>query len=188
MTGDFDGYRFTPDSGVLSAYGTKLPYAAQTYSGVRDRVISVAWLRTKNDRGGFRCMMSVPAELSLKETADGPRVALLPVRELWDHLTDETELPADGGAGELSLGGSPCAIKIERSPGAAPAAVSIGGTRIGPFVGNAPSLFIIDHGIVEYYSSDGLLYGAVEAEEDVLSKTFDPGDADARITVYRKRN
>ena len=186
MTGDFDGYRFTPDSGVLSAYATKLPYAAQTWSGVRDRVISVAWLRTKNDRGGFRCMMSVPAELSLKETADGPRVAMRPVRELWDHLSDETELPADGGAGELPLGGSPCAIKIERGPGAAPAEVRIGVTRIGPGDGPAPSLFTVDHGIIEYYSSDGLLYGAVEAEEDVLSKTFDPGPGAVSIKVLRR--
>ena len=185
MTGGFDGYRFTPDSGVLSAYDTKLPYAAQTYSGVRDRVISVAWLRTKNDRGGFRCMMSVPAELSLKDTADGPRIAFRPVRELWGHLTDEKTLSADGNVGEIPLGGGSCAIKIERSPGAAPAEVRIGGTRIGPFEGNAPSLFIIDHGIVEYYCSDGLVYGALEAEEDLLSKTFDPGEGASRIAVYR---
>ena len=52
--------------------------------------------------------------------------------------------------------------------------------------GPAPSLFTVDHGIIEYYSSDGLLYGAVEAEEDVLSKTFDPGPGAVSIKVLRR--
>ena len=59
MTGSFDGYKFTPDSEVLMAYETKLPYAAQTYEGVEDRTILVSWLRTENDRGGYRGMMAI---------------------------------------------------------------------------------------------------------------------------------
>ena len=60
------------------------------------------------------------------------------------------------------------------------------GTRIGTGDGPAPSLFTVDHGIIEYYSSDGLLYGAVEAEEDVLSKTFDPGPGAVSVKVLRR--
>ena len=50
MTGEFDGYKFKPDGCRKSGYSSVLPYAAQTFSGVDDRVISMAWLRMKNDR------------------------------------------------------------------------------------------------------------------------------------------
>ena len=43
-----------------------------------------------------------------------------------------------------------------------------------------------EHFIKWKYSSDGLLYGAVEAEEDVLSKTFDPGPGAVSIKVLRR--
>ena len=33
-----------------------------------------------------------------------------------------------------------------------------------------PAIVIIDHGLVEYFSENGLVYGAVETEENVLSK------------------
>ena len=47
------------------------PYAAQTYANVPERVISVAWLRMKDDTRGFHSMMAIPAELSLRRTPDG---------------------------------------------------------------------------------------------------------------------
>lgn len=42
MTGEFDGYKFKPDGCRKSGYSSVLPYAAQTFSGVDDRVISMA--------------------------------------------------------------------------------------------------------------------------------------------------
>lgn len=80
--GSFDGRTFTPETEVLEAYATTLPYAAQTYAGVSDRVISVAWLRMDNDRGNYRGMMSLPAELSLVKRGTEYRIAFRPVREL----------------------------------------------------------------------------------------------------------
>ena len=82
MLGAFDGFRFTPETPVLMAYATRLPYAAQTYANVPERVISVAWLRMKDDTRGFHSMMAIPAELSLRRTPDGIRLAFQPVREL----------------------------------------------------------------------------------------------------------
>ena len=73
--GDFDGSRFLPETGRLCAYTGTLPYAAQTYSGTGRRVLSVAWLRTKNAGLPYTGMMSIPAELSLTHTAYGLRVA-----------------------------------------------------------------------------------------------------------------
>ncbi len=82
MIGSFDGSHFTPKSKIQSAYSTKLPYAAQTYSGVSGRVISVAWLRMHNSRGCYRGVMSLPAELSLVRQKDDIKIAFCPVREL----------------------------------------------------------------------------------------------------------
>lgn len=75
MLGAFDGFRFTPETPVLMAYATRLPYAAQTYANVPERVISVAWLRMKDDTRGFHSMMAIPAELSC---AARPTVSALP--------------------------------------------------------------------------------------------------------------
>lgn len=101
MTGDFDGYHFTPDSGVKAAYLTKLPYAAQTYAGCGDRVISVSWLRTQSDQGNTRGIMALPAELSLVRTEDDMVICFEPVKELQKHRipVDIRALePADNGA------------------------------------------------------------------------------------------
>lgn len=80
--GDFDGYCFTPTSQRLYAYANRLGYAAQTYSGIQDRVISQTWLRTKNHNDTYTGLMGIPVELGIKTTTYGERLTLTPVREL----------------------------------------------------------------------------------------------------------
>jgi hypothetical protein len=63
---------------------------------------------------------------------------------------------------ELKLSGHPAAI------------VADGGRTI----------IIIDHGIIEYISEDGLKYKAVEAEEDILDKSFKLTSESGEIIVY----
>ncbi len=169
MIGSFDGYRFVPESDVLSAYDTVLAYAAQTYAGVGDRVISVAWHRTSNDKGGFRGMMSIPAELSLRNTPAGLRISFQPVRELWERFTDVTELTGSEGTVEHKLSGHPIVAKIDWET-KVPAVLQVGKTKIMINKTDVPTIVIIDHGLVEYFSENGLVYGAVETEENVLSK------------------
>lgn len=82
--GVFDGRKFWAQGNRQKAYGTKLPYAAQTYSGVQGRVISVPWLRTHNSGRNFRGVMGLPRELSLIRTTEGLRLSQKPVRE-WDE-------------------------------------------------------------------------------------------------------
>lgn len=79
--GQFDGYKFETDGVRHNAYLTGLPYAAQTYSGVEDRVISVPWLRTLNVGRLYTGMMGIPRELGLVKRGDEPVLTLLPVRE-----------------------------------------------------------------------------------------------------------
>ena len=162
MTGSFDGYKFTPESEVLMAYETKLPYAAQTYEGVEDRTILVSWLRTENDRGGYRGMMAIPMELSLIRTEAGLRIKQTPVREFWDSFKTREVMRIKDDTYELKLSGHPAAI------------VADGGRTI----------IIIDHGIIECISEDGLKYKAVEAEEDILDKNFKLRSESGEIIVY----
>ena len=144
------------------AYETKLPYAAQTYEGVEDRTILVSWLRTENDRGGYRGMMAIPMELSLIRTEAGLRIKQTPVREFWDSFKTREVMRIKDDTYELKLSGHPAAI------------VADGGRTI----------IIIDHGIIEYISEDGLKYKAVEAEEDILDKNFKLRSESGEIIVY----
>lgn len=84
--GTFDGYSFTVEEDRKEAYKAPLPYAAQTYSGVEDRVISVAWLRTRHEGHLYTGAMALPRELSLKKTQKGYELALSPVREFLNCL------------------------------------------------------------------------------------------------------
>ena len=116
--GDFDGYRFTPESGRLCAYaetGSRIPYAAQTFSGTEGRVISVAWFRLPNRNKPYTGMMSIPAEFSLVQTENGLRLRAPYVKELeafrreLGHFTDFSQpipLPEDGAwLLDISAGG-----------------------------------------------------------------------------------
>lgn len=63
--GDFDGRSFTLNGRRRMAYGTRIPYAAQTYSGISGRTVSVAWLRTRHEGRLYTGAMALPRELSL---------------------------------------------------------------------------------------------------------------------------
>ena len=51
-----------------------------------------------------------------------------------------------------------------------PAVLQVGETKIMFNKTDVPAIVIIYHGLVEYFSENGLVYGAVETEENVLSK------------------
>jgi len=149
--GEFDGYKFTPETEVLEGYKTKLGYAAQTFAGVDDRTIHVTWYRTENDKGGFRGMMSIPTELSLVETDKGLRIAFKPVRELWECFNETETIALDGGSCKVNPDGKPVVLIIEYESG-------------------VTEVRILDHGIIECFSEGGTSYTAVEAEEHILNK------------------
>ena len=200
MLGDFDGRRFKPETEVLEGYKTKLGYAAQTYAGVEDRTIHVAWYRTENDKGGFRGLMSIPTELSLVETKDGLRIAFKPVRELWDRFKlEETVTLVNGKDGERSLdedsakqfcgggiirsNGKTTAIVLECESGRS-AEVCISDTKICIIGSDKPAILIIDHGIIECFSEDGTNYTAVEGEEDILYQDICIKGGVKKVSLY----
>jgi len=84
--GEFDGYHFEPDDQRHTAYITKLPYAAQTFSNTRDRVISIPWLRIKNDGRLFTSSYGIPTELSYVCRNGEYLLVQKPVREFFEQL------------------------------------------------------------------------------------------------------
>ena len=82
MLGSFDGKTFTPETPKLPGHRGRGFYAAQTYSDAPDgRRIQIGWLQAPSPGMSFNQCMSLPLELSLKRTADGPRLAWQPASE-----------------------------------------------------------------------------------------------------------
>ncbi len=75
-----DEVRIVGNRGNL--YTTKLPYAAQSYSNVNDRVIIVPWLRVLTPSLLSTGAMGLPREVDMV----GNRLSLIPIREFLDEL------------------------------------------------------------------------------------------------------
>ena len=63
--------------------------AAISETGVPDRIISIAWLRTKNHGENWHGMMSVPRELTLGEDEEGFYIRQSFVREAAPYIRTE---------------------------------------------------------------------------------------------------
>jgi fructan beta-fructosidase len=83
MVGRFDGATFTPETPKLKGHLGRGYYAAQTFSHEpKGRVVQVGWFQTATPGMPFNQSMSLPNELGLVETGDGPRMTWTPGREL----------------------------------------------------------------------------------------------------------
>lgn len=83
--GSFDGTRFQPEHTRLPGHRGRGFYAAQTFSDIPasdGRRIQFGWFQTETKGMPFNQSMTMPLELRLTTTADGPRLTFTPVREL----------------------------------------------------------------------------------------------------------
>lgn len=83
--GTFDGTRFQPERTRLPGHRGRGFYAAQTFSDISaadGRRIQLGWFQTETRGMPFNQSMTVPLELRLTDTSDGPRLKFTPVREL----------------------------------------------------------------------------------------------------------
>jgi len=111
VLGQFDGRRFRPETGKLrNRFGDY--YAAQTFSDTPDgRRVQIGWGRDVAFPGmPFNQQMTLPCELALRPTPEGPRLFARPVAELeklrvksqtWRDLGPGAGDPLAGLAGEL---------------------------------------------------------------------------------------
>lgn len=82
--GEFDGYQFQTDGVRHAAYINKIAYAAQTYSNIGNRVISVPWLRFPNRGRNYTGAMGLPREFSVAYKNGEKVLRQEPVREYED--------------------------------------------------------------------------------------------------------
>lgn len=203
--GTFDGCAFELEEDRKEAYQTRLPYAAQTYSGVKDRVISVAWLRTRHEEQLYTGAMALPRELSLRRTEQGYRIVLTPVREFYKALEKEkqeektTALHWEGGVekpvymtsvfrGEqgketrISLSGNEIYLSADRKT------LSFMGNEY-PFTEKLDSLSLFaDKGILEITANNDIIYLTFETCNYRLTGEVDYDGESADITVSTVKN
>jgi sucrose-6-phosphate hydrolase SacC (GH32 family) len=97
QVGSFDGERFTPETPKLSGHRGRGFYAAQTFSDIPSsdgRRIQIGWLQAPSPGMPFNQCLSVPLELGLAKTPDGPRLRWSPVKELERLRVSSQVFPA----------------------------------------------------------------------------------------------
>ncbi|HEY1687115.1 MAG TPA: glycoside hydrolase family 32 protein [Tepidisphaeraceae bacterium] len=97
--GNFDGKQFTAETSPLHALWGEGFYAAQTFnSEPQGRRVQIGWMQTATPGMPFNQSMSLPMELKLVSTADGPRLTRTPVKEL-ESLRDRAFVVPPQGIG-----------------------------------------------------------------------------------------
>jgi len=123
--GSFDGKEFKPEIGPIRGdYGGNF-YAAQTWTNSPDsRRVQIAWMAGGRFPGmPFNQQQSFPCVLTLRKTANGPRLFRWPVREIEGiyarsiELADHTLKPGDNPLSDIS--GDLFDIEMEVAPGKA---------------------------------------------------------------------
>ena len=84
--GSFDGYEFKSDFIKHDAYLNSSFYAAQSYSGVDDRIINVEWMRIPNTGECYTGLMGIPRELTAVKKENTYRLVQNPVGEFISRL------------------------------------------------------------------------------------------------------
>ena len=103
--GTFDGQKFTAETPKLRGQRGGKPnarsyidwdyYAPQTFSDEpRGRRVQIGWFQTLTPGMPFNQSMSIPTELHLVSTPDGPRLTWTPVKELESLRAKSHVLPA----------------------------------------------------------------------------------------------
>jgi fructan beta-fructosidase len=163
--GKFDGKTFHKEAGP---FGTKHGafYAAQTFSDVPDgRRIEIGWALTDAYANKYpdqlvNMAFTLPHEMTLRETKDGPRVFFSPVKELealrGDVLAEGNDLtPAKANELLQKCAGELCEVLIEFAAGG-PKQIVINGMDAS-FDGRSARIFT-DLTLNEVYADDGISY------------------------------
>lgn len=94
--GTFDGRKFTAETGKLTGNrGGKGFYAAQTFNDIPTsdgRRIQIGWFKSATPGMPFNQSMTIPLEVKLITTTEGPRQTWTPVKELESLRADSHRL------------------------------------------------------------------------------------------------
>lgn len=106
--GSFDGATFTPETPVLPGHRGRGFYAAQTFNDEpKGRRVQIGWWQTETRGMPFNQSMSLPLELKLISTPDGPRMTWTPIKELESlraksRVLGKVTVGAEGDANPLA--------------------------------------------------------------------------------------
>ncbi len=185
--GDFDGREFKRTSDLLHGpYGSAY-YAGQNYSDMPDgRVVQQGWAKMSDlvfTGMPFAQMMNIPCEITLRNTARGPRLVWQPVREIetlrakhhhlesiaLDAQSDPLKAvqtpffdlhaiiePGTAAQIQLMLRGTPFVIDVKKFK------LTSGKDSMPMPVreGRIDLRLLSDHGLVEIFSDNGFKFGA----------------------------
>jgi sucrose-6-phosphate hydrolase SacC (GH32 family) len=181
--GLFDGVKFISESPMLPGHRGKGFYAGQSFSDVPDgRRIFIGWFQTETKGMPFNQSMTVPLELRLTQTEDGPRITFAPAKELevlrakTHRFSSQSLRPGDKNPLE-GIRADLVEIRVEFEPASAGEVVikvrdvivsydstkqelSVGGQRAAaPLRSGKQRLTIFcDRTGLEVFASDGLCY------------------------------
>ncbi len=165
LLGDFDGYTFTPKTERLCAYATpSVPYAAQTFSGL-DKTVSVGWFNVRYENEDWTGMLTLPHELDIVETPEGPRLAFKNIAALDAFKVTMTD-------GKTVTNDTPFVIELDVPEGCKTASANILGHNFDIPVNyhKASKLSIaVDHGVIEILAKDGIYYSVLPFKSESLA-------------------
>lgn len=209
--GTFDGTRFTPRTPKLPGHLGRGFYAAQTFSDLpaKDgRRIQIGWFQTATPGMPFNQSMTIPMELKLASTPDGPRLTRTPVKELRSLRGRSKVLGpmtlASGSPNPLAdLRAELVEVEVEFVPGnASEVVLTVRGGTIrydaakqelvvndhrapAPLRGGKQRLTVFcDRTALEVFASDGLTYVPMpfQPQANDLSASLQVKGGDAQIT------
>ena len=122
MIGRFDGKQFSPDTPKLKGHLGRGFYAGQTFSNEpKGRVVQIGWFQIGTPGMPFNQAMSLPNELKLRSTAEGPRLTWTPVKELENlraksHRLDGRTLQPGDANPLAGIGGELLEVRADFEP------------------------------------------------------------------------
>jgi sucrose-6-phosphate hydrolase SacC (GH32 family) len=202
--GTFDGTTFRPETPPIRSLWGANDYAAQTYSDIPagdGRRIQIAWMNGGQYPGmPFNQQMGFPRVLTLRTTSEGPRLFMMPVREIetirgkkhaWSGLAVRP-----GSAPFAPLEGDLWDIEAEIDPGAAeevgleirgvPVAYDAKGKAVKALGRSAPLepaggrvrlRILVDRTSIEVFAGDGRV---------VMCSCFLPDPAERSLGAFAK--
>jgi fructan beta-fructosidase len=211
LIGHFDGRKFQPEGKLQQVWYGNM-YAAQTFSDVPGgRRIQIGWARVDFPGMPFNQQMTLPCELTLRNTDEGVRMFVQPVKELR-ALRGEGEAISHGIAKRDTLKhikGELLELKVRLLPRGAAMTLRLGGNYVSydaqkqqllcgdvkaPLRGDARLHVFVDRGSVEVFGNDGAVAVSVATRPDpgnqpVQIEMFgDAGSEFADLEVYRLKS
>jgi fructan beta-fructosidase len=207
LVGQFDGSKFTPESGPHRLNYGNCFYASQSYTDLPDgRRIMIGWGQVALPGMPFNQMMDLPIELTLRNTEEGTRIFAAPIAEIKSlHGATQTVKDKEVPSGEILVAantGELLDIKAELEPGnAQEVGLKIRGVSVAydpnqqlltclnqkaplkPMEGKLRLRILVDRASIEIFANDGRVYmpnGVLFKEDERSIRVYTKGAA-ARI-------